>query len=51
MMMEVRVVLDGTVVADSDQWRFNNLYSSHFQSQSELYQVSWWNLTLVIGSL
>ena len=34
------VVLNRTVV-DSD-WHFDNLCSSHLQSQSELYHVSWW---------
>ena len=40
------MVLNRTVV-DSD-WRFDNLYGSHLQSQSELYHVSWWYYTLVI---
>ena len=31
-------VLNGTVVVDSD-WRFDNLYGSHLQSESELYHV------------
>ena len=43
----VNVVLNRTVVVDSD-WCFNNLCSSHLQSQSELYHVSWWYYTLVI---
>ena len=34
------VVLNRTVV-DSD-WHFDNLCSSHLQSQSELYYISWW---------
>ena len=36
-----------TVVVDSD-WRFDNLWGSHLQSQSELYHISWWYYTLVI---
>ena len=36
-----------TVVVDSD-WPFDNLCGSHLQSQSELYDVSWWYYTLVI---
>ena len=40
--------MNRTVVVDSD-WRFNNLWGSHLQSQSELYHVSWWYYTLVIG--
>ena len=28
--------------------RFDNLCSSHLQSQSELYHASWWYYTLVI---
>ena len=43
----MNLVLNMTVVVDSD-WRFDNLCSSHLQSQSELYHVSWWYLTLVI---
>ena len=35
------------IVVDSD-WRFDNLYGSHLQSQNELYHVSWWYYTLVI---
>ena len=35
------------VVVDSD-WRFDNLYDSYLQSQSELYYVSWWYYTLII---
>ena len=34
MIVRVNVVLNRTVVVDSD-WRFNNLCSSHLQSQSE----------------
>ena len=41
------VPLIRTVVVDSD-WRFDNLCGSHLQSQSELYQFSWWYYTLVI---
>ena len=35
-------------VVDSDGC-FDNLCCSHLQSQSELYLVSWWYLTLVVG--
>ena len=31
------------IVVDSD-WRFDNLWGSHLQNQSELYHVSWWYL-------
>ena len=48
LIILVNVVLNRTVVDDSD-WRFDNLCGSHLQSQSELYHVSWWNYTLVIG--
>ena len=44
LIVRVNVVLNRT---DSD-WRFDNLCSSHLQSQSELYHVSWWYYTLVI---
>ena len=44
LIVRVNVVLNRTVVVDSD-WRFNNLYGSHLQSQSELYHVSWWYYT------
>ena len=47
LIVQVNVVLNRTVVVDSD-WRFDNLCGSHLQSQSELYQVSWWYYTLVI---
>ena len=47
LIVLVNVVLNRTVVVDSD-WRFDNLCSSHLQSQSELYHVSWWYYTLVI---
>ena len=47
MIVRVNVVLNRTVVVDSD-WCFDNLCGSHFQSQSELYLVSWWYYTLVI---
>ena len=47
MIVWVNVVLNRTVVVDSD-WRFDNLCGSHFQSQSELYHVSWWYYTLVV---
>ena len=43
----INIVLNRTVVVDSD-WSFDNLYSSHLQSQNELYHVSWWYFTLVI---
>ena len=41
MIIRVNVVLNRAVVVDSD-WRFDNLSSSHLQSQSELYHASWW---------
>ena len=47
LMVRVNVVLNRTVLVNSD-WRFDNLCGSHLQSQSELYQVSWWYYTLVI---
>ena len=47
LLVQVNVVLNRTVVVDSD-WRFDNLCSSHLQSQSELYHISWWYYTLVI---
>ena len=50
MIDRVTVVLNRTVVVDSD-WRFDNLCGSHLQSQSELYNVSCWYLTLVIGMI
>ena len=43
----MNVVLNRTVVVDS-VWRFDNLCSSHLQSQNELYHVTWWYKTLVI---
>ena len=46
MIVWANVVLLRTVV-DSD-WCFNSLCSCHLKSQSELYLVSWWYLTLVI---
>ena len=46
MTVQVNVVLNTTVV-DSDL-RFDNLCGSHLHSQSELYHVSRWYLTLVI---
>ena len=39
MIVRVNVVLNRTVVVDSD-WSFDDLGSSHLQSQSELYLVS-----------
>ena len=48
MIIFVKVVLNRTVV-DSD-WCFDK-YSSHLQSQSVLYHVSWWYLTLVIDMI
>ena len=48
LIVRVNVVLNRTVVVDSD-WRFEDLCGSHLQSQSELYHVSWWYYTLVIG--
>ena len=50
-MVRVNVVLNRTVVVDSDDWRFHNLCGSHLQSQSELYHVSWWYYTLVIDPI
>ena len=47
LIVRVNVALNWTVVVDSD-WRFDNLCSSHLQSQSELYHVSSWYYTLVI---
>ena len=47
MIVLVILVLNRTVVVDSDG-RFDNRCSSHLQSQSELYHVSWWYYTLVI---
>ena len=48
LIVRVNVVLNRTVVVDSD-WRFDKLCGSHLQSQSELYQVSWWYYTLTSG--
>ena len=42
MILWVNVVLNRTVVVVDSDWRFDNLSSSHLQSQSELYQASWW---------
>jgi len=42
-------VLNRTVVVVDSDWRFDHLCGSHLQSQSELYHVSWWYYTLVIG--
>ena len=39
LIVRVNVALSRTAVVDSD-WRFDNLYGSHLQSQSELYHVS-----------
>ena len=47
LIVRVNVVLNRTVLVNSD-WCFDNLCGSHLQSQSELYQVSWWYYTLVI---
>ena len=48
LIVRVNVVLNRTVVVDSD-WRFHNLCGCHLQSQSEFYHVdSWWYYTLVI---
>ena len=47
LIVRVNVVLNRTVVVDSN-WRFDNLCGSHLQSQSELYNASWWYYTLVI---
>ena len=46
MIIQVNVVLNRTNV-DND-WHFDSLCGCHLQSQSELYLVSWWYLTLVI---
>ena len=40
MIVWVNVVLNRTVVVVDSDWRFDNLSSSHLQSQSELYQAS-----------
>ena len=32
----------------NSDWRFDNLFGSHLQTQSELFHVSWWYYTLVI---
>ena len=42
MIVWVNVVLNRTVVVVDSDWRFDNLSSSHLQSQSELYHASWW---------
>ena len=47
MIIRVKVVLNRTVVVDSDRC-FNNLSGSHLLSQSELYHVSFWHYSLVI---
>ena len=47
MIIRVNVVLNRTNV-DND-WHFDSLCGCHLQSQSELYLVSWWYLTLVIA--
>ena len=47
LIVRVNVVLNRTVVVDS-AWRFDNLWGSHLQRQSESYHVSWWYYTLVI---
>ena len=49
LIVRVNVVLNRTVVVDSD-WRFDNLCSSHLQSQSELYHVSWWYVVSLFTS-
>ena len=50
LIVRVNVVLKRTVVVDRN-WRFNNLCGSHLQSQSELYNVSWWYSPLVIDPI
>ena len=40
MILCVNVVLNRTVVVVDSDWRFDNLSSSHLQSQSELYHES-----------
>ena len=47
LIIQLNIVLNRTVVVDSD-WCFDDLCSSHFQSQSELYHASWWYYTLVV---
>ena len=47
MIVWVNVVLNRTVIVDRD-WHFDNLCGSHLHSQSDLYQASWWYLTLVV---
>ena len=47
LIVRVNVILNSTVVVDID-WRFDNLCGGHLQSQSGLYNVSWWYYTLVI---
>ena len=48
MIVRVNLVLNRTVVVDSD-CRFDNLCAgSHLQSQSELFHVGWWYYTQVI---
>ena len=49
LIVRVNVVVNRTAVVVDSDWRFDNLCSSHLQSQSELYHVSWWYYTLVIG--
>ena len=46
-IVRVSVELNRTVVVDSD-CSFDNMCGSHLQSQSGLYHVSWWHLTLDI---
>ena len=50
LIVRVNLVLNRTVVVDSD-WRFDNLCSSHLQSQSEVYHVSWWYYTRRVNDL
>ena len=47
LIVRVNVILNSTVVVDID-WRFDHLCGGHLQSQSGLYNVSWWYYTLVI---
>ena len=48
LIVRLNVALKRTVVVVDCDWCFNNLCSSHLQSQRELYHVSWWYYTLVI---
>ena len=45
IIVRMNVVLNRSVVVDSD-WRFDNLCSSHLQSQSELYH-GWYHILFI----